>query len=144
MPDEQISDEIRIVQEMMQDLGYRAQLSDDKTTIRSTTAGLRFSIIPRNGTMQFYLSMSNSDLTFALDNLNIFNQKYRFCKVYLDRDNDFALETDHIFDEKAEGAVEHFKKIIDLWEGTIALLREYIRELDEKRIAAASAENAPG
>jgi hypothetical protein len=115
---------------MLQDLGYRA-IARNETLVESASSGFKFLIhIHPDGWLQFVLSAVNG-FGFTLDDANEFNRKYRFVKVYLDKENDIVLGFEFPLrgDEKSS-----LTEGITLWDDLVGILLTSLRgkvELDE-------------
>jgi Putative bacterial sensory transduction regulator len=108
--------------ETLQNMGYRAV--PHELTVESATNGLTFTVyVQEDGWLQFALAVVNG-FDYSLSEVNDFNCKFRFGKVFLDKQNDIMLTFDLSakYDPKAslsEG-VSLWSEIVGLFLGELS------------------------
>lgn len=86
--------------------GYRAKVNSDMY-IESGVGGYSVIIIPYPpNTFQIACGFEANQLRFDHDDINKFNAKYRFSKLYSDEDGDLALTTDIVINVLEANASE--------------------------------------
>lgn len=106
-------------------LGYRAELPEDSpTVIRTAMSGLAclltIGIGGRFTLGKLYCGFAvDEDSPADLETINTFNRKYRFGKLTLDDDMDYALEMDFLVDAKKEDIQSYMDTVLMLWEGLL-------------------------
>lgn len=117
---------------LLQQAGYRATAISEKI-VRSATNGLNFVIGLDNGNwLQFAVSLGNRG-TMDLPGVNQFNAKYKYCRLYLDSDDDMLLEADFYL---AGDFATVFATYMGCWDNVTGALLMFARE----RTRAAPAE----
>ena len=124
-----------LVAGMLAEAGYRSQIVPESPFIKSSASGMKFSVtVDTTDTIQLRLDMKSTEET-DVDWVNHFNKNYRFCKIYIDEECDITMESDWVFRPEAPDALSDFKNIIDLWEGSIGLMKTSIAAERERREA---------
>src|SRR4051794_31839391 len=103
-------EELARLANLIQGLGYRAQISD--VGITTSMAGLSVLVFYESKySIQMYLGLLIDDSSgFGPEQCNEFNKSYKFVKSYL-RDNSVGFEGDFFFDVDASDAHENLEKI---------------------------------
>ena len=106
-------------------LGYRAESPDDNpSVIRTAMSGLGCVLTVTPGG-RFTLGklycgfVVDEDSAADPEAVNVFNRKYRFGKLSLDDDRDYALEMDFLVDVKKEDVQSYMDTVLMLWEGLL-------------------------
>lgn len=139
---ESAQSDLQAIATLLQNDGYRAKVEPNDGAIRSATGGLKISVYPTDNTIQLRCGVVAEDYDVQLQQVNTFNAKYRFGKMYLDQDNDIVLESDHIFDVRKDDAASTLTEIMKIFEGLLNVMKHVIREA-EKRVTVDSPVREP-
>ncbi len=133
---------IERVADLLRDEGYQAKVRDDGT-IASAAGGLKITLVVDGRALQLYCGV-NLDLgtEARLEILNAFNQQYRWIKAFRDDENDLVAVSDHLFDVESDDAPEVLKRIIGLFEGSLSLIRELLKELQVANAEPSASESS--
>jgi Putative bacterial sensory transduction regulator len=135
--------DVQTLATLLQEEGYRAKIEGD--VVRSMTSGFRVSLYPYGESIQLRLGIKRQGTYLELRHVNDFNARYRFAKVYLDRDGDIILESDFPFDfaEGKEEAAAKLGEIMAIFDGSISSLKDKIDEAEaETKTGSADSEEA--
>lgn len=122
--------DVQAIASLLHEEGYRAKIEPDTGVIRSATGGLNISIFPSAKNIQVRCGIVREDYRIGLKDVNDFNARYRFGKLYIDDDGDIVLESDHLFDVQAGDAAGSLREIIRIFEGLIRAMSDLIREAE--------------
>jgi hypothetical protein len=135
--------EIARIATLIQELGYRAQISGE--TISTAMSGWSVLVIVWPGhSIQMYFGISvDAEDGFGLEQANEFNRTHRFAKCYILEDS-ARFEGDFYFDVTQPDAKEKLDRIFLSWEISIGGARDALNEakrLHDKRVAAPTPPN---
>jgi hypothetical protein len=124
---------------LLQELGYKAKFDAEEGFLETGMAGLRvLAYYFDQGTMQLFCGLRLSEEAgFGLHQVNDFNKKYRFSKLYMMDDESLAMEQDFLLDLSSDTALADLQRITGLWEGSLSFWKEELA--DARRAAAAAA-----
>ena len=121
------------VQEIMQALGYKAELKKDgdgDPLILSAASGVNFNVVfydcqkGRCGSLQFKTGWAMNDKPSA-QVLSDWNRQHRYAFAYLDDEQDPILQMD--FDIEYTQSKEAIEEYLSLWERLISSFQDHMR-----------------
>jgi hypothetical protein len=104
--------------EMILDIGYRSTALSDNV-VRTAMSGKRVLIFYYENSLQFYYGVVNDNDVFTIEDANIFNEKHRFAKCYID-ESGISFEMDVFFNLKKSSAKSSLELYFEAFETSIS------------------------
>lgn len=121
---------IEAIASCLQEIGYKAKIDQDYV-IRSAAGGYTVIVAPKidialpgSGNIQFHCGVSKEGTNVDLDDVNRYNRRLRFCKMFLDEDKDIVVQADFFFDAFAEDAARRLESLMLIVETSVNELRQ--------------------
>ena len=114
---------LALVQKLMQDLGYRASIEEDR--IVGSASGMKLAIVLYPGSLQIAGGISDVPPAFGLEDVNAFNGRFRFGTVYRAEDS-LLLQASFLLDPASADAKDIVEKVLSIFEGLASELRSAV------------------
>jgi hypothetical protein len=89
---------LKQIETIMKQQGYNVELYEDKEVVAWTSNRYNDSIslitTDNSNSLNFYTYEKGSNYSFTVNDANNWNKKYKYSKIYIDKDNDIIIELD--------------------------------------------------
>lgn len=111
-----------LIADMLREAGFKGKILSDNL-VESATSGLKYLVfVDADGWLQFALSLRESG-EFPPASTNEFNRRYRFSKMYHDKDDDLVLSGDYYLSGDTEKC---FNEILAVWNRIVDVFIDFI------------------